>query len=233
MIKMNAPAKYILCFFSLVLFCHVGFASGGSKKKLYVYDRKIVCAGNYECMQVKEKAKEAWHVYTDTIEGFNYQEGYNYTILVETTLPKNPYEGRINDKYKLVKVISKIKTDYNPAVKLEGKKWMLLSMNDGKKNLTFNQDSTRMSVQFNVKAGKVTGHGICNTISGTLAVQNNAITITNIASTKMMCAGQGGTFEKIYRDFLAKASAYEVSGNRLYLKCNDGSSLLFQARMDE
>ncbi len=204
--------------------------AGGTKKKLYVYDRKTPCAGSFECMQVKEKTKEAWHVYTDTIEGFDYQEGYNYTILVETTLAKNPYDGRINDKYKLVKIVSKTKTDYNPAEKLEGKKWMLVSLNDGKKTLSFKDDSTRMSLQLNVKAGKVSGHGICNGINGVLAVQNNIIKITNISSTKMMCAGQGSTFEKIYRDFLAKPSAYEVAGDKLYLKCADGSSLLFQAQ---
>lgn len=219
--------NHILCITGIMFTAQFCLA-GGNQKKLYISDQKIPCAGDFECMQVKEKAKEAWHVYTDTIIGFDYQEGYAYTILVETVLPKNPYEGQLNDKYKLVKIVSKTKTGYNPAVKLEGKKWSLVSINDGKKTLNFNNEAGRMYMQLNVTGGKMTGHGICNSITGAASVQNNIIKITNISSTKMMCADQGTVFEKIFREFLAKPWLSSLESNTLRFTDSAGENMVFK-----
>jgi heat shock protein HslJ len=210
--------------FSFLLLFH--FCEAGPHKKIYVNDRKIACAGNFECMQIKEKAKKDWQITTDTIAGFNYQEGYTYTLSVEITEPKNSYAGNLNDKYKLVKIISKTKTSYNPAEKLENKTWHLKSLTGAR--VTMSERDTVVYIRLNIKTGKINGRGICNNFVGSLKTDGNSITFENLAFTKMMC--DGIAFEKTLSEFLVAAKSYTLEENKLTLFCSGNRELVFTAQ---
>jgi heat shock protein HslJ len=203
-----------------------GFCNAKGNKTLLVADRKIPCAGNFECIQIKEKEKARWRVYSDTIEGFNYEEGYQYKISVLPLQTLNTLSGLYEEKYKLLKVISKKKTDYNPANKLGDKKWVLHIMDDTKNKFTLKD--TSVVLQFSLKDGRLKGKGPCNSFTGFFTRQAEKLTITNITSTKMLC--QSEQLEKLLFTFYNNITTYQISGNILTLYKPDGENLVFEGR---
>ena len=214
--------KLISCFLLLLLF---QLCEATGRKKIYISDHKIACAGTFECMQIKEKAKKDWQVTTDTIIGFNYQEGYVYRLLVEIAEPKNTCAGILNDKYKLVKIISKTKTNYNPAEKLGNKTWHLKALTGEK--VTLSEKDTAIFIRLNVKGGKLSGRGVCNSFVGTLKTDGHSITFENIAFTKMFC--EGITIEKILSGYLTAVKTYGLTENQLTFFCNGTRKMIFTA----
>ena len=63
------------------------------------------------CMRVKEGADSAWSLFYSQIEGFDYEEGYEYVLQVEKEKIENPPADGSSIRYKLVKVVSKKKTE--------------------------------------------------------------------------------------------------------------------------
>ena len=212
---------------ALFLVLITGFCDAKGKKTLLVADRKIACAGDFECIQIKEKASAQWRVYADTIEGFNYEEGYEYKLSVMPLQTKNTLSGLYEEKYKLLSVVSKRKTDYNPCDRLGGRKWVLVSMFDTRRVLS--TSDTILFVQFNTKEGKLSGKNVCNSFTGSYNCQGSKISITNIVSTKMMCK-KGADFEVVVFEFYNKSTRYTLTGNKLTLYQPDGSNMVFEGR---
>ena len=210
----------------LCLVLLTGFCNAKGNKTLLVADRKIACAGEFECIQIKEKASAPWRFYSDTIEGFNYEEGYEYKISVQPLQTKNTLSGIYEEKYKLLRVITKTKTGYNPTEKLGNKKWVLYTMDDTKTVLTM-QD-TAISIQFSMKDGKLKGKNACNSFTGSFSAQGDKISIINIASTKMLCKAE--QLEKILFNFYSNVTTWKISGNILTLYKPDGENLVFEER---
>lgn len=215
-------SKFVFSISLLLLF--VSFCQAKGKKTFFVADRTVACAGTFECLQVREKAKDAWRPYADTIAGFDYQEGFEYQIQVLALETKNTMSGLYDEKYKLVKVISKKKTGYNPAAKLEGKKWVTASMDDTHRVL--NMREAGIYAIFNTKEGRVTGKGVCNKFNAKFQATGSKISITELVSTKMMCKAE--QFENIAFDFFRKAVTYKLEGNTLTLIQADGQNMVLE-----
>lgn len=186
-----------------------------TKKTIYIADRTVLCENDY-CFQIKEKKKNAWQTISDTIADLNYKEGFEYRIKVSVS----------GSKYSLVKIISKKTTGYNPAAKLENKKWILQSMFDGNSTLRL-QDST-VYLQLNVAENRFSGHGVCNRLMGNLTAAGNSISFGNIASTKMKCIAQGNVFEKIIQNLLEATDSYSLKYKSLTLISSKGSRMVFE-----
>jgi len=168
-------------------------------------------------MQVKEKKKDAWQNLNDSIIGLNYDEGYEYRAKVVVSS---------NNTYSLVKIISKKKTGYNPAVKLEGKKWVLASMFDGTNTMSLG-DST-IFITIDIANSRVGGHGVCNKLKGELKSEGKKISFSNLGFTKMKCVDQGNIMEKIVSNLLEVTDNYQLKGRQLILQSAKGSYLVFK-----
>ena len=59
-------------------------------------------------------------LFYDQIEGFNYEEGYEYEIVVEVTKVENPPADASSLKYTLIEVVSKTPVEHktNPRTNL-------------------------------------------------------------------------------------------------------------------
>jgi len=57
--------------------------------------------------------------------------------------------------------------------------------------------------------GRVSGNSGCNQYSGTYRTDGSSITITNVASTMMMCAGPGAEVEALFLKGLNSATAWQ------------------------
>lgn len=65
-----------------------------------------------ECMLVKWTTDQAeWELFYDQIEGFTYENGYEYELVVSQEKVKNPPADASSMKYKLVKEVSKTKIE--------------------------------------------------------------------------------------------------------------------------
>jgi hypothetical protein len=62
-----------------------------------------------KCLLYKENLADKWTYFYDTIEGFEYEEGYTYEIEVAVTKIDNPPADGSSLQYVLVKIISKEK----------------------------------------------------------------------------------------------------------------------------
>jgi heat shock protein HslJ len=218
--------KYFVVYFLLGLACS---ASAQTKKTFYVADRIIQCGagfGLHDCLQVKEKKKDSWQGFFPKVEGFNYEEGYEYKITVSVTDAGKVRPDQSGLNYKLLKVVSKKKTTYNPAAKLEGRKWILISMHDNDHTIRL-KDST-IYLELHVKDNRLSGHGVCNSMKGKLSADGKNISFSEIAFTKMLCLDQGNIFEKIVQNLLENSATWKKEENLLTFYSPKGSNMVFK-----
>ena len=80
-------------------------------KILYVASKLDDCVGiaPKKCMMVKEEEDAPWELMYQEIEGFNYEEGYEYKIEVKRVDIPNPPADSPSFRYVLVTEISKEK----------------------------------------------------------------------------------------------------------------------------
>lgn len=87
------------------------FSSCKETKRVFIANTLVDCVGvgPQKCMLYKEDPNDKWTYFYDTIEGFKYEEGYNYEIVVTVTKIENPLADGSSLHYSLVKIISKEK----------------------------------------------------------------------------------------------------------------------------
>jgi hypothetical protein len=75
----------------------------------FVAPSRVDCVGEgvQKCLLVKEEPEAEWRRFYDSIEGFEYQEGYLYEILVDATPVENPPADASSMAYRLVRIVSK------------------------------------------------------------------------------------------------------------------------------
>lgn len=100
----------VILWFGLVLL----MLSCTDTKTIIVANHLADCEGvaPQKCMLIKESSAGEWIYFYDTIEGFEYEEGYTYELEVSISEIKNPQADGSSLKYSLVKIVSK-KQDQN------------------------------------------------------------------------------------------------------------------------
>lgn len=87
-----------------------------SKKTLIIASEKIECQGFVPqlCFLIKENSEQNWKYFYDSIIGFNYEEGFEYKIIVEQNEIEDPPQDASSIETTLIEIISKIeKTSEN------------------------------------------------------------------------------------------------------------------------
>jgi heat shock protein HslJ len=118
-----------------------------------------------------------------------------------------------------------ILTEYNAQSQdLKATNWEVISYNNGNQAVTSVMLGTTLSANFNAD-GTLSGDGGCNTYSGSYKVNGNNISIGPLASTKKYCADPAGVMdqETQYLAALQTAATYQVQGNMLELRTQDGA----------
>jgi heat shock protein HslJ len=77
----------------------------------------------------------------------------------------------------------------------------------------------------NYAADKVSGTGGCNQFNGPISIEDDAVQIGPLVSTRMMCEGKSET-ETQYFAALEAARTFVLDGDTLLLKAEDGHVLL-------
>ncbi len=78
-------------------------------KTFYVGPELVDCVGEapQKCMQIKENPEDEYKFFYGQIEGFDYEEGYEYELLVNEENVENPPADASSLKWTLVEVVNK------------------------------------------------------------------------------------------------------------------------------
>ncbi|MEW7289700.1 DUF4377 domain-containing protein [Aquimarina sp. 2304DJ70-9] len=95
----------------LVLSVMVLFSACQETKRVFIGGHLVDCEGvaPQKCMLYKENIANDWTYFYDTIEGFDYEEGYTYELEIVVNQIENPPEDGSSLHYTLVKILSKEK----------------------------------------------------------------------------------------------------------------------------
>lgn len=99
--------------YKLLLFLFIILAScsnnNHNNETLIIASKQGDCVGvaPQKCLLIKASSSQNWEYFYGSIDGFNYEPGYEYTIEIGKENIDNPPADGSSIKYKLVKVISK------------------------------------------------------------------------------------------------------------------------------
>ncbi|HMS34822.1 MAG TPA: DUF4377 domain-containing protein [Ignavibacteria bacterium] len=218
----------ILLVLSFVIFTSVNLLSKDLPIRFYVGNHKVSCTGvtSQMCLLMKNSPDGVWQYYHNEIEGFKYEEGYDYEILVNKKVIDNPPADGPSFVYKLVNIVKKIPTmviSQSYRQKLNMKEYYLTRIRVNDKTEKF-ADNEKVNIKFILNDNTVTGMDGCNSFSGRVIINKDSISFLNFASSRMFC--QEVKVDKIFYQLIGMVSRYKISGN--FLKLYNGKKLLLE-----
>lgn len=108
----------ILVVYMMIMGCSRNTTSNNSGSKsieLYVDSKRVDCVGvaPQKCLRTRTDPNGEWQFFYDTIEGFDYKEGFTYKLKVNTFNVENPPADASSIRYELDEVISKTAVENN------------------------------------------------------------------------------------------------------------------------
>jgi hypothetical protein len=106
----------LLTLLSLFFYSCENNDNNGLEKTLIIASKKADCVGvgNQQCLLIKENKQQDWQYFYSEITDFNYEEGFEYEILVSEKEIINPQQDDSSIETIFIKMISKVeKTSEN------------------------------------------------------------------------------------------------------------------------
>jgi len=201
-------------------------SSKSEKSEIMNENHKIVWVNKYKtpcmgmvpmrCLQIQEGDvidPKKWNVVFGDIEGFNFEPGILYKLLIEEVSIEPsmvPADGS-SIKRKLIKVLETIKSD-----SLDGK-WIALEIN-GINSVLLELTNPLITIDGN----KISGTDGCNNVMGSLIESNQYTFKTSpLMGTKMYCEGKMKVADAFGRQ-MEKSRYYKIMDNELHLQDQEG-----------
>lgn len=175
---------------------------------------------------MKNSPNGIWQSYYNDIEGFSYEEGFEYEILVNKKVIENPPADGPSFVYKLVNIVKKIPTmviSQNHREMLDQKEYYLkrIRVDNKLENIPNGQ---KVYITFILNDNIVRGMDGCNSFSGNVIINKGSISFSNFAMSEMFC--QEIKIDKIFHQLIGKVNRYRISGS--LLKLYNGKKTLFE-----
>ena len=200
--------------------------SCSTTKVIYVADSYAACehSKSDNCLQIKENKEDDWVVVPNTIEGFDYKEGFTHKIKVEINKMKDASDNEPKLTYKLIKVIYQEKSETKQEnINFEGQ-WKVSNL-IGMEKLAISP-----TLNFDAKATKVDGKAGCNTYGTSYSVNGNKIKFGIPAATKMYC--QNMKIEKAFFSCLQNITQYKLVDGNLTFYSKDGTEQMVCSKFE-
>jgi heat shock protein HslJ len=202
------------------------FGGGPVEKTVYVGPYQVDCVGvaPQKCLLVKEKAQDDWTMYYDQIQGFEYEEGYEYELLVREDKIENPPADASSIRWTLVELRSKTRS-------LEGTTWVLDSYLNSEGVLVSALPDSEATARFQEE--RVSGNASCNSYFGSYRLQGDKLTVDVGGMTEMYCMPEELMAQE--KDFLAaldRAASYLIVENKLQIEDIEGKELLIFSALE-
>ncbi|HRK61856.1 MAG TPA: DUF4377 domain-containing protein [Candidatus Omnitrophota bacterium] len=177
-----------------------------------------------KCLSIQREGKTDWENFYDSIQGFDYEPGFDYEVKVKVTPVENPPADASSLSYALEELVAKV-----PAVTEEEKVlhdiWVLKSADS--KLLNPETLKNKPVLELHVKKSVYIGQAPCNRYSGGMKVlENNAIKFESAAVTRMACDDLAA--ETDYFALLERVDSYRREGLELILIAGDLEVLRFK-----
>jgi heat shock protein HslJ len=199
----------------------------GPQKTIWVAGQKERCdaAGARECYLVKDSPDGEWTLFYDEIAGFDYDEGYEYEIVVAEVEVETA--DVLSKRWTLVGLVRK--TDASlllPAGALAGPEWSLRAFDVAGAEQPL-VAGTEITLALDAD-GKIAGTGGCNRYFGTYeSGAGGIVSFGAIGSTRMACPTEIMDQEQRFFRTLEAATAYVAEGEELEISGGEEASLLF------
>ena len=197
------------------------------QRELIIAPAPVPCAGDppATCLSASEPSGDTWLMRFDEIEGFAYEPGFTYEVLVEE--PPLRQEMAVVPRLRLIRVVSKQPSAGAAAEgPLAGSEWRLQSISGSAAEQAW--PASGITAGFHVGGGWVDGFAGCDRYIGALAVDGEKMKISAPSTTQELCASDAAARQRTYLQALAKALSYAVTGDSLELKLLDGGSMRFR-----
>lgn len=197
----------------------------------WVVDAETAACDNSDnqCLLVKQPGRKEFEIYNEPIEGFNYEKGYTYTIVVKQQLKDPPIAvGESLFKYVLVKISSKkavVKTVSNTPKIIQptsittssplDKRWYLRKLKDEDGSSLVTDDNV-VWMEINTFNDRIKGIGACNPFEGVVRTNtNNGFEASKLTAGLSSCSNK--KLETLFLDALQQADHYEIRSGVLIL----------------
>jgi heat shock protein HslJ len=185
----------------------------------YVADTKADCYGvsNRPCLQVKEKPDEPYALFYSGIDGFTYEEGYNYKLEIMRVKRERPPADGSAYTYYLIKVLSKERSKTYVQKSIPIPDQVLLPLARISKNGKMEQVSGNSipDIVFDKRTGRISGRAGCNRYFGRVIFDNGKLSISGVGSTQMACMDM--QIESLYLKHLSAVNRYQFNSGLLQL----------------
>jgi heat shock protein HslJ len=186
------------------------FTYGQESLKMFVKESKVPCqgVGPMECLQVKYNKDKEWQLFYDHIEGFNFEKGNRYEIMVIRTKRPEPIPADASSyQYKLKSIISK--TPVNTEKGIYNTKMILTQLNGKKIN------SGKAFITINEETGTISGKNGCNNfnVKYTKLSAKNQIKTNSPMGTLMACNDESMKLEQEFSAAITKKKFKIVKKN--------------------
>lgn len=204
------------------------------QRHLTVAPEPVPCADGTPgaCLRVTDAEGDSWITHLDEIEGFTYEPGFTYEVLVEQPSRAAQIESAPPPRLRLVRVLSK-EGSGAPRQALRddlGRPRWVLSAVEPSGHPESAWAASGITAQFDVWGGRLSGFAGCNNYSAGLSVGGDRIEVAQPVSTRKACPSETVmALEREYLERLAMASAFVVTDERLELSLSDGSGMAFRA----
>jgi heat shock protein HslJ len=183
-------------------------------------------------LQVQKSEKldpSAWVTFQASIEGFAFEPGYVYKILVrERQFDANDHsEDSPSAEYILVEILEK---KQDKKFRINGN-WVLHKIKE-ETMLAHSEDISPPELVINVGEMRYGGNDGCNNFNGGLVeIGDRMIRFGIAATTRMMCPHM--KIPDLFSTCLSEVRSWEVKENRLQLYDAEGSEVMQLRNMDQ
>jgi len=199
---------------------------------MFVAPETVDCVGvgPQTCLQVKYSEQEEWTLFYGSIEGFEYEPGFGYELLVDISQVENPPADASSLKYTLVEEVAKIDVSDETTVMpsdaaqssdvLEGTAWALSSIQqDG--SMSTSELDENITAEFS--SGRLSGNSGCNTYGADYSIDGDVLALSPAISTRMACPEEIMEREQAFLQGLVTISNFSLDGETLILTNAEGN----------
>lgn len=217
----------------------VAFVTGCAYQALEAHQRRlsvapdpVPCADGTPgaCLRVTDPEGDSWITHVDEIEGFAYEPGFTYELLVEEPSEVAQMEAA-SPRLKLVRVLSKEASGAPRQAQPEdlGQPRWVLGAVEPSGHPAADWAASGITAQFDVWGGRLSGFAGCNNYSAGLSVTGDRLEIGQPVSTRKACPSETVmALEREYLERIARASTFVVRHDGLELSLSDGSGMAFR-----
>ena len=227
----SIQVRYIsfMMLFTLMLSACALPLQDSAEKTIYIGPAMVECEGEgpQMCLQVKENPQDEYSNFYGQIEGFDYQEGYEYVITVKEESIEDPPAGGSSIRWVLVEEVSRTAVESaQSAPELEQTPWVLASYRSESGDLEGVLPGTEVMAGFN--NGQITGNAGCNNYFASYQLEETALRVSEIGMTEMYCADPENIMaqEIAYLNALANSASYSLEAGQLFIMDSEGDLLL-------